>query len=64
MSRRRYADLGCLLGMAIFLIMFFLPAPSKPRAKATQQQCKCNLQQLTLATMAYSEDNDQRLPNI
>jgi prepilin-type processing-associated H-X9-DG protein len=63
MSRRRYVDLGCLLGMAIFLGVFVYPIFPKASALAAKEQCNCNLKELTLAALMYAQDNDQRLPN-
>jgi prepilin-type processing-associated H-X9-DG protein len=64
MSRRRYWDLGCLLGMAGFTALIVYPVFSRAYAKAAQAACHSNLEQLTLSVRIYGADHDERLPNM
>ena len=57
-------DIGCLLGMAIFIAVFVAPVFWRAHGKAAQEACLCNFKQLTLSLLTYTSDNDGRLPNM
>lgn len=63
MSRQRYLEVGCLVGMAAFAVAVIYPVFARAHAKASQEACKSNVEQLTLSVLLYAADNDQRLPN-
>lgn len=64
MTRRGFTLIELLVVIAIIALIaaILFPVFSKTRAKARQTSCASNLRQLSIAVLAYTQDNDECLP--
>jgi prepilin-type N-terminal cleavage/methylation domain-containing protein len=65
LSRRAFTLIELLVVIAIIAILaaILLPVLAKATERAKITQCKSNLHQLSLATMMYGNDNQDKLPD-